>query len=349
MGAPRCGTTALCRYLATNPQICFSRPKEPHYFSRISALPSERELQSDYIERYFGHRGAAHRVAGEGSVSYLYMPGVIERIRHFNPAARFVVMLRNPMTMLPSYHLKMRFMLLEDEADFAKAWGLQDARARGESVPRHCLDTRLLMYREVASFGTQLERLFDLAGRERTHVVVLDDFQVDPLGTYRKLLAFLRVDDDGRTWFPRKNESRIYRFRWLQERLYLRASRAGRRTTRADARKSIEQRVARKVKLSGLRKKKHWIKSLTEWNWISAKPAPLTPEMRAVVADTLRPDIELLSRLLQQRHGLLARGACLSPGNCLEFAPFRPWGDHSGISRDAHPCHTAYASRVAYP
>ncbi len=309
VGAPRCGTTSLCRYLAHNPQICFSLPKEPHYFSRISALPSERELQSDYIERYFGHRGAAHRVAGEGSVSYLYGPGVIERILHFNPEARFIVMVRNPMSMLPSYHLKMRFMLMEEEADFARAWGLQEARARGESVPRHCLDTRLLMYREVARFGKQVERLFDVAGRDRTHVIVFDDFFVtDPLGTYRKVLEFLRVDDDGRTWFMRKNESRIYRYRWLQQWLLRAASDGG---SGGGSGKKIEQRVERKQKLRkpiGSRKKKSWTKSLAQWNWISARPAPLTPEMRAVVADTLRPDIELLSRLLQRDMGFWLAG-----------------------------------------
>jgi Sulfotransferase family len=35
VGAPRCGTTSLSRYLAANPQVCFSRPKEPHYFSLL--------------------------------------------------------------------------------------------------------------------------------------------------------------------------------------------------------------------------------------------------------------------------------------------------------------------------
>jgi len=200
VGAPRCGTTALCRYLEHNPQICFSRPKETHYFAPIGTLPSERELQSDYIERYFGHRDAGHRVAGEGSVSYLYLPGTIERILHFNPAARFIVMVRNPMSMLPSYHLKMRLLLQEDEEVFARAWSLQEARARGESVPRHCHDARLLMYGEVASFGRQIERLFSVAGRERSHVIVFDDLLADPLATYRRALEFLHIDYDGQTW-----------------------------------------------------------------------------------------------------------------------------------------------------
>jgi hypothetical protein len=37
VGAPRCGSTAFCRYLAKHPAICFSRPKEPHYFTRLEA------------------------------------------------------------------------------------------------------------------------------------------------------------------------------------------------------------------------------------------------------------------------------------------------------------------------
>jgi len=307
VGAPRCGTTALCRYLATHPQICFSRPKEPHYFSRISAPPSERELQRDYIEHHFGHRSAGQRIAGEGSVSYLYLPGTIERILHFNSAAKFIAVLRNPVSMLPSYHLKMQFMLMEEEGEFAKAWRLQDARARGESVPRHCLDPRLLMYREVASFGKQLERLYDAAGRDRTHVILFDDFfRIDPLGTYRKLLEFLRVDDDGRTWFKRKNESRTYRYRWLQK-LLLRAAPGGEPAKNI---KIVEKRVERKRKLrkrSGS-KKKGWMRSLAEWNQIPATPAPLTPEMRAAVAEALGPDIELLSRLLRRDMGFWLTG-----------------------------------------
>jgi len=295
VGAPRCGTTALCRYLEHHPQICLSQPKEPHYFSRISALPSERALHSDYIERYFGHRSAAQRVAGEGSVSYLYLPGAIDRILHFNPTARFIAMVRNPMSMLPSYHLKMQFMLIEDEAEFSTAWHLQEARARGESVPTHCLDPRLLMYGEVARFGSQVEHLFSVAGRDRTQVIVFDDFAADPRATYERVLEFLQIDVDGQTWFKRKNESRIYRYRWLQQLLFRSWSDSASLT-------SIERRVARKEKLSKS-KRRSWIKSLVEWNSVPAVPAPLTREMRATVADCLRADIERLSRLLNRDLG----------------------------------------------
>jgi len=51
VGAPRCGTTSFCRYLARNPQICFSQPKEPHYFTQLTRDPTEVELARDYLER----------------------------------------------------------------------------------------------------------------------------------------------------------------------------------------------------------------------------------------------------------------------------------------------------------
>jgi len=292
VGAPRCGTTSLCRYLANHPQICFSRPKEPHYFARLDGLPAESELQSHYIERYFGHRNDRHNLAGEGSVSYLYLPEAIERIRHFNPAARFIVMLRNPLSMLPSYHLKMRFLLQEDEVDFAVAWRLQEARARGEQLPKRCLDPRALMYGEVVKYGAHLERLFNAAGRERTHVIVFDDFVADPLAMYRGVLEFLQVDYDGRTLFKRRYESRMYRYRWLQQLFFLPVARGG-------ARIDTAHRVKRKYKHGG-KKKGNWITRLTSWNTVSAAPVPLTPDMRAAVSEYLRADNELLGRLLQR-------------------------------------------------
>lgn len=292
VGAPRCGTTSFCRWLARNPQICFSQPKEPHYFARLDHDPSAAELQRDYLDRCFDHCVPGHRALGEGSVSYLYLPEAIERIRRLNPAARFVALVRDPFAMLPSYHLRMRFLLQEDEPDFAQAWALQPARARAERVPKHCLDARLLMYGEVAKLGAQVQRLFDIAGRDRSHVVVFDDLLADPLGVYRRALEFLAVDDDGQTQFERRYESRMYRYRWLQRMLFVPATRGG---------KMIDtlQRRSRKYNPDGS-KRQSLIKRVTNWNKIPASAAPLTPAMAAVVRETLRSDVELLSRLLER-------------------------------------------------
>jgi len=349
VGAPRCGTTALSRYLTRNPQICFSRPKEPHYFARIDCIPDTDELKRDYLDRCFAHRTSAHRVLGEGSVSYLYAPGAIERILHFNPQARFIVQLRNPLKMLPSYHLRMQFLLQEDQADFETAWGLQAARMRGESIPKRCLDPRLLIYTEVAKFGAQIERLFKIAGREQTHVIifddfasdtlqaarmrgesipkrcldprlliytevakfgaqierlfkiagreqthviVFDDFASDTLGTYRRLLEFLGVDNDGQTDFERRFESQMYRYLWLQKLLFIPATSNGKIV-------GTLQQKARKYNPDGS-KKSSWTQRLTRLNKMPKSPEPLTAQMADILRETLRPDIQHLSHLLDR-------------------------------------------------
>jgi hypothetical protein len=291
VGAPRCGTTALSRYLADNPQVCFSRPKEPHYFALLAPDSSLDDLETAYLSRHFAHHHAGHRAIGEGSVSYLYSPHAIERILAVNPDARFIAMLRNPLEMLPSYHLRMLFILCEDVEDFAAAWRLQDARARGEHVPRHCIDPRLLLYREVARYGVQIERLYRVAGRERCHVVVFDDLARDPAAVYREVLKFIGVDDDGRTTFKRRFPSRIYRYRWLQELLYTVRSR------RAHAVDTL-QRTARVKKGPGRRKS--LVKRLARWNRMERRPAPLDAEMTATLRAALADDVATLSDLLDR-------------------------------------------------
>jgi hypothetical protein len=289
VGAPRCGTTALSRYLADNPQVCFSRPKEPHYFALLAPDSSLEDLETAYLSRHFAHHHAGHRAIGEGSVSYLYSPHAIERILTVNSDARFIAILRNPLEMLPSYHLRMLFILCEDVEDFAAAWRLQDARARGEHVPRHCIDARLLLYREVARYGVQIERLYRVAGRDRCHVVVFDDLARDPAAVYREALKFIGVDDDGRTTFKRRFPSRIYRYRWLQELLYSVRSR------RAHAVDTL-QRMARVTKGRGRRKS--LVKRLARWNRIERRPAPLDADMKTALRAALADDVATLSDLL---------------------------------------------------
>ncbi len=301
VGAPRCGTTSLCRYLARNPQVCFSRPKEPHYFARIDHDPTPEEVRRDYLDRYFAHRTPQHRAAGEGSVSYLYLPHVIERILRLNPQARFITMVRNPLQMLPSYHQRMRFLLQEDVPDFDAAWAAEAARERGERVPGLCLDARLLLYSQVAQLGAQVQRLYGLVGRERAHVVVFDDLVADPLRVYRAALAFIGVDDDGQTTFERRYESTMYRHHWLQKLMFIPATQGGRWVD------SFQQRHRKYDPHTGARRQT-WVTRLKNWNQRPQAPAPLSAQMRATVCERLVPDVDRLSTLLGRdlRHWLQA-------------------------------------------
>jgi hypothetical protein len=318
IGAPRCGTTALSSYLGNNPQVCFSRPKEPHYFSLFAPHASRDDLETAYLARYFPHYRQSHKAIGEGSVSYLYSPDALRRILSLNPQARFIAILRNPLDMLPSYHLRMRFTFMEDVDDFATAWSLQEMRARGERIPKHCLDHHLLLYREVAAFGLQIERLYQLVGRDRSLVLLFDDLVRDPLTEYKRVLEFIGVEYDGRTRFHRKLGSRIYRYRWLQRLLYAPlASKAHVADTL-----HLIWKMNQKKKATG---RKSWPEKLARWNTINTRPAPLAAEVKQKVREELADDMTKLSNLLQRdlSHWMTEHSPQSSQHEAIEAKPFQ--------------------------
>jgi hypothetical protein len=312
VGAPRCGTTSLCAWLAAHPEICFSRPKEPHYFSNLGG-GAGGDLQRDYIERCFGHRRPEHRCAGEGSVSYLYSPEAIERILAIEPRSRFVVLLRDPIEMLLSYHLRLLYLLEEDEEDLATAWRLQPERARGERMPEYSTEPRLLQYAEAASLGTWLERLRERAGAEQCLAVVYDDLAADPAAAYARVLRFLGLEPAGGVAFRRRQRSRGYRSRRLQALLFkpppALARLAGVRTS-AESGAPVERPAAakpgagpragwvRRGKRSAGSAAKRLRKRLVRWNQVDVRPRPLPPALREEICATLAPEVRKLERLL---------------------------------------------------
>jgi hypothetical protein len=297
VGAPRCGTTTLSRYLRKHPRICFSRPKEPHFFSDLSPFASTGDLWKDYIEPFFHYYDPdVHRAVGEGSVSYLYaLPG-LQRILQINPEARFIIQVRDPMEMLRSYHARMLFTLEEDQPDFAKAWAAQGARARGEGIPRYCRQALLLQYAEAGQLGKYVAQLFDLAGRDRCHVIVFDDLREDPSKVYAGVLDFLGVEHDGRRKFLSKQVSKTFRHLWLHRLLY-RPSPGFVKLVLAAERRHRAERQTRKPWIKRMRSR------LTDWNTVKSRPAPLSPEMRSTIRETLSEDVEKLGKLLDRDLG----------------------------------------------
>ena len=72
IGAPKCGTTALARYLSEHNDIFMCQPKEPNYFS--SDLPM-RQPGVESIDEYlnlFSDADDSCKAVGEASVWYLY-------------------------------------------------------------------------------------------------------------------------------------------------------------------------------------------------------------------------------------------------------------------------------------
>lgn len=210
IGAPKCGTTALAQWLSGHPQVFMSARKEPHFFNARS-MPATPTLAA--YEALFANAGPQHRAIGEASTHYLFAPEAVPNILAYQPEARFIVCLRNPLQMAPSLHAECVAQGWDDETDFARAWALQATRQRGEALPGTVLgDPDRLQYGAYCQLGAQLARVYRQVPRERVLPLLLEDLREHPRQHYQRVLAFLGLDDDGRSQFPVVNAARATRW-----------------------------------------------------------------------------------------------------------------------------------------
>lgn len=281
VGAPKCGTTALHEYLGGHPNVFMAR-KEPHFFATDLSDRGVTAL-GDYL-KLFEAAGNEHLAVGEASVWYFHSQEALRNIHDFDPNARIIAMLRNPVDLIYSWHSQLVFSLMEDEKDFEKAWRLQAERARGNKLPQRCPYPGYLDYARVGRLSGGVERILGIFPPERVKLVLFDDFVQSTRTVYEDVLAFLGVAAPADIDFTPRNENKTYRLAFLAGLLrepppFLRRSvRTAERLLRTDRLRLID--TVRRLNTNAGRRK------------------PLSPAFRRELITEFSDDIDRLARLL---------------------------------------------------
>jgi hypothetical protein len=284
VGAPKCGTTALYRYLRLHPNIYMPAKKEPHFFAKdLGSYPAIKTMVQ--YSALFADAKEWHYQVGEASVYYLRSAVAIPNIRAFNPEARIVAMFRNPVEMVHSLHSQLRYWSEETVADFEAAWRLQEPRSRGLDLPPGSRGAFLLQYAEMGRLGSQLERLLSVFPADQVQLILYDDFAASPRQVYDDVIASLGLPHDGRTEFPRINENKRTRVDWLRN--FIRKPPPVLR----QAYREVKARVGRKG-LNAVRQ------GVIERLTMNERREPLSPAFRAELVEVFRDEVALLGRLL---------------------------------------------------
>ena len=205
-GAPRCGTTALYTYLSDHPQIFMSEVKELNYFA--NDFPNVQKIAFKSVDDYhkvFAKADERHLAVGEASPFYLFSRVAFKNMAAYDPGAKVILSLRNPVDFVESYHRLNLSLLREDQPNLEKAWDLQAARRQGKHIPAGARQADLLLYGEVGQFGKYVERLFETFPKDQVKVFLYDDLKADTRAVYEQILTFIGVPSDGRTEFPPVN------------------------------------------------------------------------------------------------------------------------------------------------
>ncbi|HEX5756904.1 MAG TPA: sulfotransferase [Arenimonas sp.] len=190
-GVQKAGTTALARYLERHPDIALPAAKEAHVFDApdYDECWSPEQVDACFAGAFVDDKAA--RCVGDATPITLFHRRFVERVLRYNPAMRWVVLLRDPVQRAISHYHMQRARGAEPlpllAALLAEPWRLRRHREdfSRESPLRH------QSYMSRGRYGAQLDALYAHFPREQVMLLRSDELASDPSTSVARVLGFL--------------------------------------------------------------------------------------------------------------------------------------------------------------
>lgn len=171
IGAMKCGTTSLFYYLSEHPQVAACKHKELNYF--VDEQLFAKGLT--WYQSMWPGRGD-HQIALEASPRYTMLPeqaGVVERIAATKDSNfRFLYIIRHPFKRIES-HIVQQLSKGELQRD--------EVGIRAEHIA-------------LSQYAMQLDAYSKAFGRDKVHVVLLEELQQNQQAVLSEVCKFLQID-----------------------------------------------------------------------------------------------------------------------------------------------------------
>lgn len=171
IGGMKCGTWTLFKLLRKHPQISASLPKELKFFTR-----NKRDVWYRYYENFSLKPGT--KVLLDGTTQYAKYPDVPDvayKISLFDPQAKFIYLMRDPVRRVES---QLAHRVARKEISDGN-----EARAREIGKAIH-----------YSRYYTQSGIYANLFGVERIYMKTFESFVADQEGTVREICEFLGIE-----------------------------------------------------------------------------------------------------------------------------------------------------------
>ena len=199
IGAAKAGTTALHTYLKKHPQIYLTPDKETNFFAfegtniDFQGIGDEalKEFSitdlATYQEQFIGVTNES--AIGEACPLYLYHPEVANKIHHYIPNCRLIIILRNPVDRAYANFLHLIRDNREPLQNFDQALEAEQQRIENNWE-------WFWHYTQVGYYTKQIQRYYNLFARNQIAIYLYEDFVDSPIGLLQNIFRFLEVDDN---------------------------------------------------------------------------------------------------------------------------------------------------------
>ena len=115
VGIAKCGTTTIHKILISHPDIFGGPLKEPHYFARNHITNVSKQFESmsalnydAYLANYKNSSNQNYLI--DSSVKYIHYPEIADYLYQYNPTAKIIIAVRNPIDRIYSHYKMLRKM-----------------------------------------------------------------------------------------------------------------------------------------------------------------------------------------------------------------------------------------------
>lgn len=223
VGFQKSGTTSLAYWLNEHPEIdvffeieyfCSDFHKESDDFHKKAKYYKCRSL-SDYKRKL---KISSNKIVGDKSPSYLYSKEAAKNIFDYNPNAKIIICIREPLEFLRSWHSHAYLMRHENIKDFNKAITMEKRRKKNYNlIPNTAKHPSYLYYTDMVKFSSQIKRYLELFSSKNIKVILFGDIKKNTVKVYQETLKFLGCRNiEFRPYFKRKNPGGKPRFEFFQ-------------------------------------------------------------------------------------------------------------------------------------
>jgi len=112
IGVQKAGTTTLNDWLGQHPQIfCYKSLKDVHLFARFK---SHSEIMRRLAQEPALYKGEP--IVLQSGVNYVFYPHFLQKIKEYNPSAKLLLILRNPVERAFSAYSYLQKMMREERS-----------------------------------------------------------------------------------------------------------------------------------------------------------------------------------------------------------------------------------------
>ena len=218
LGGQKCGTTSMFMYLTRHPAILSPNAKDIRFFDKyfFKGINWYRINFPSKSRKSLLRKSFKHVLTGEGTERYFDHPHAPQRIKQVTPHAKFIILLRNPITRAFSQH-NMNLKNDYEYRNFEDALNHETERIEGrlqkmeKDSGYYSWNYDLYGYKEHGIYVDKIKHWMEVFPKEQFLIIQSEEFLEDKSKTFEQVLEFLGLPK----WEP--DEFVLYKKRKYKE------------------------------------------------------------------------------------------------------------------------------------